>query len=96
MPIDDITLEWVWVFMGEGGMFPAGIFRSKDGAMSWISERRLSGTLTRVPLDISIYDLITRNGYFSPKYPSQQSPAFIGRFTSAYLEHYHIENGASC
>jgi hypothetical protein len=83
----------VWVFVAEGANLPSGLFQNQKTALGWIERYSLSGVLTEYPLDIGIYDWAINNGFFEPKYPSQEEPAFIGRFTSAYLRHSHFENG---
>jgi hypothetical protein len=86
-------LDAVWVFNGEGGTFPAGVFSTREGAEAWIAEHRLSGCLTRYPVDVPLYEWAKANGYLEPRYPSNREPTFIQRFSSAYLEHYHYEAG---
>lgn len=82
----------VWVFMGGGGS-PAGVFTLRERAETWIRCNSLSGTLTAYPLDIGIYDWTIERGYFRPKRDDQKTPQFIGRFSSAYQEHYHFTDG---
>ncbi|MCA9101054.1 MAG: hypothetical protein R3C10_05570 [Pirellulales bacterium] len=49
--------------------------------------------LTGYPIDVSVYDWAIKQGHFSPKESYQQTPRFISRFSSAYLEHYHYVDG---
>ncbi len=86
-------MEWVWVFHGEGASFSSAAFDSKELAEEWIIRYGVSGVLTKMPVNMSIYDWVVVNEYFSPKYPSQKSPEFIQRFSSAYLEHFHYVSG---
>ena len=86
-------VEAVWVFNGNGNAFPSGIFLSHELADAWITSYRLSGTLTCYPSNTGVYDWAISRGHWKPEYPSQQTPEFIQRFSSAYLEHYHYENG---
>ncbi|GHT32351.1 hypothetical protein FACS1894214_4200 [Planctomycetales bacterium] len=85
----------IWVFCGNGRItsFPSACFTSKKNALAWANNNKVSGCLTAYPLDISVYDWATSNAFFIPKFPSQKKPEFIQTFSSAYLEHYHIENG---
>jgi hypothetical protein len=86
-------VEAVWVFNGDGGSFPSAIFSTREAAQSWIAGHRLSGCLTRYPLDRPLYEWAIDSGHFEPRFPSQQAALFIQRFSSAYLEHYHFEAG---
>ncbi len=84
----------VWVFNGDGGQFPAGVFSTVEKAEVWIAEQRLSGTLTWYPLDVSVYEWVVEvKRYWKPERDEQASPEFIQRFSSAYTGHYHYENG---
>lgn len=85
--------ERIWVFNGDGEQFPGGVFSTRDKAEHWIYELTLSGTLTAYPVDISAYDWAVSSGFFKPKCDEQEAPKFIQRFSSAYMEHYHYENG---
>jgi hypothetical protein len=82
----------VWVFNG-GGAFPSGVFTTQELAEIWIKRNRLTGTLTAYPLDVGIYDWTVEKGYFKPKRDDQKTPGFIGRFSSAWQQHYHYEDG---
>ncbi|EPH38005.1 hypothetical protein L291_4210 [Acinetobacter guillouiae MSP4-18] len=46
--------------------------------------------MTQYPLDISVYDWVIENGFWKPKSDLQKTGKFIGRFSSAYLEHEHF------
>lgn len=85
----------VWVFNGPKTRFPSGVFSSKARAEAWILERRLSGTLTKYPLDQGVYDWAVAQGAFSPKRDEQRTAGFIGSFSSAAQEHEHYEQGVS-
>ena len=82
----------VWVFTG-GGDFPGGVFSTRERADAWIGGHGLSGTLTAYPLDAGVYDWTVGRGRFQPKRDYQTTPRFIGRFSLAYQEHYHYEDG---
>ena len=88
-----IQAEQVWVFNHARGGFPGGIFTSLDLADRWIRQHRLTGTLTLYPIDTGVYDWALAEGLFRPNKPDQATPDFIGRFTSASLDHHHSENG---
>jgi len=83
----------VWVFSGDGGRFPSGIFTAKGGAEKWISENKLTGMLTEYPVDIGVYQWSMHMDYFQPKKDKELTPEFIQRFSSASQEHFHYENG---
>jgi hypothetical protein len=85
----------VWVFNGENAI-PSAVFSSRELAEEWIGKNRLTGMLTRYPIDESLYGWAIRNGYFKPKREDQTTPDFIGRFTCASTDHYHYENGLPC
>jgi hypothetical protein len=89
----DRTLDAVWVFNGDGGTFPSGVFSTRELAEAWIGERRLSGCLTRYPVDVPLYEWAMALSHFEPRHPSQLDAPFIQRFSSAYLEHHHYEHG---
>jgi hypothetical protein len=81
----------IWVFTGEGGRFPSGVFSSRDGADAWIAKHALSGVLTSYPLDSGVYEWAVSQGYFGADKPV--SSGLVGKFSSAYQEHYHYTEG---
>jgi hypothetical protein len=83
----------VWVFNGARSNFPSAVFTTRELAEVWISKHALSGTLTRYPLDLGVYEWATDRGYFAAKRDDQRSAEFIGRFSAANQEHYHYEDG---
>ncbi len=85
-------MDHVWVFNG-GGRFPAAVFTTREKAEAWITANRIGGTLTKYPLDVSVYDWAQSGGYFVPKRDDQRTPQFIGQFSSASQEHYHYDSG---
>ena len=87
-------MDAVWVFNGTGGRFPAAVFASREKAEAWIAMHRLSGTLTRYPIDEPIYEWAICNGFFKPTREDQMRAAFIQRFSSASQEHFHYEDGS--
>ena len=88
-----IEAERVWVFNGGKGDFPGGIFTELDRAEQWIEQHGLTGTLTAYPLDTGVYEWAIAKGLFRPVEPHQATSHFIGRFTSASMEHHHYEDG---
>ena len=85
-------MDHVWVFNG-GGQFPAAVFTTREKAEVWISANRIEGTLTRYPLDVSVFDWAMACGFFKPMRGDQRTPQFIGQFSSASQEHYHYQFG---
>jgi hypothetical protein len=83
----------VWVFSGEGGRFPSGVFLTKESAEAWIAKHNLSGVLTCYPLDTGVYDWAVAQNLFQPKRPEHASAGFIQAFSSAKQEHFHYEQG---
>lgn len=86
-------MEWVWVFHGENAHFSSAVFSEKHLADAWVRKASVSGVLTKMPVDMGVYDWVVENGYFTPRNPSQKSPDFVQKFSSAYLEHVHYQNG---
>jgi len=46
----------VWVFHGSESQFASGVFSSQEQAEAFINRYRLTGTLTKYPVGISIYE----------------------------------------
>jgi hypothetical protein len=86
-------VEFVWVFNGAKASFPSGIFSDLDRAERWIDEHQLTGTLTDYPLDTGFFEWAIAKGSFRPGKPHEASAEFVGRFTSASMEHHHYEDG---
>lgn len=85
-------MDEVWVFNG-GGTFSSAVFTSKELAREWIASHKLTGVLTKYPLNVGVYEWAIARGAFKPTRPDQSQPRFIARFSSAHLEHYHYEAG---
>ncbi len=83
--------QFVWVFNG-GGTFPSGVFSAREKAEAWIAGNRLSGCLTKYPLDIGAYEWAISEGHFKPKRDDQRTSGFIGRFACGH-EHFHYTDG---
>jgi hypothetical protein len=88
----DAELRAVWVFNGARNHFPSGVFLTRTAAEAWITAKRLRGTLTKYPVDISVYDWAVRAGLFTPKKPKHLSADFVANFSCAGQEHVHFEN----
>ena len=86
-------MDWLWVFHGCGGTLSSAIFSDKLKAESWISQYSLSGILTKMPVDKSIYNWAIETEMFIPKKDYQKGSKFIQQFISAYLEHFHYKDG---
>jgi hypothetical protein len=84
----DHTSEFVWVFNGGGGAFPSGVFSTREKAEAWIGKNRLTGVLTKYPLNEGAWDWAVREGHFKPTREDQKTPRFIQRFACGE-EHYH-------
>lgn len=72
----------------------SALFSSRENAEELIRKYSLSGVLTRMPLDKSIYDWAVECDFFTPRREEQKTNTFIQKFTSAYLEHSHYKNGS--
>ncbi|SFF05899.1 hypothetical protein SAMN05518672_11510 [Chitinophaga sp. CF118] len=81
----------IWIFNGANGRFASGVFEDIDEAEKWIGKYKLTGVLTNYPVNISVYDWATENGFFSPKREEHTSPEFstgkgIFIFPQQYLD----------
>jgi hypothetical protein len=81
----------VWVFNAAGAHFPGAVFSSPVWAEAWIAKHSLTGVLTAYPVDQGVYEWAVAGGRFRPKRAPE--PGEAGRFSSAYQEHYHYEDG---
>ena len=86
-------MKFVWLFSGVGSHFATGAFERLEDAEGWISKHRLSGVLTKYPVNFGAYDWAISEGLFRPKTDEHTSGSFIGRFGCASFEHYHYEEG---
>jgi hypothetical protein len=86
-------MSWIWIFHGDGANLSTAAFSTREKAESWIVENKVSGIITKMPLDNGIYQWTINNDFFEPKNDFQKNSSFIQKFTSAYLEHYHYVNG---
>jgi hypothetical protein len=84
----------VWVFSGEGGHFPGGVFSSRERAEEWIRSRKLSGVLTAYPLDEGCFDWALRQDLVTGRARERGGDsAFVGSFSSASQDHFHYQDG---
>ncbi|WP_223808774.1 DUF7710 domain-containing protein [Rufibacter hautae] len=87
----------VWVFNSINKLFSGGVFEDLVVAEEWIMRNKLTGILTKYPLDQGALDWAVKNGLVNMKpeklKEKKVDPDFIGGFTSASMEHYHYESG---
>ncbi|MDJ1493618.1 hypothetical protein QNI19_11800 [Cytophagaceae bacterium DM2B3-1] len=89
-------LNEIWIFSGtsQHTSFPSGVFSSKEEAEKNIRKYKLSGVLTKYPVDILVYDWALEEGFLEIRRKDEQTtPKFIQSFSSAHLEHYHYQDG---
>ena len=86
-------MKEIWVFNGTMARFPSALFLSLESAKCWVEKNKLTGVLTKYPVDIGVYDWAIKNDLFIPKEDKHKSSYFIGGFTCASMEHYHFEDG---
>ncbi|MFN7925978.1 MAG: hypothetical protein U0Q16_38125 [Bryobacteraceae bacterium] len=89
----DQSENFVWIFSGAKRHFPGAVFTARATAEAWIAKNRLTGTLTRYPIDIGAYEWALERGLFQPRNPHEFEPEFIGGFSDGGMEHYHYEAG---
>ena len=92
MSVDE-PQAFVWVFNGSKAAFPSGVFRELSPAEKWIEDNRLTGTLTRYPVDAGAYDWAVLHKLFKPTKDKQRTPEFSGRFSLASFKHHHYTDG---
>ncbi len=87
----------VWIFNGANSRFSGGVFDNLIDAEDWIKSNKLTGMLTKYPLNQGVFDWAEANDKTSMKpeklLEKRKDPIFIGGFTTAAMEHYHYENG---
>lgn len=54
----------VWLFYGAGARFASGAFSDQKEAMEWIEKHKLTGLLTKYPLDVGVYEWAIKNEFF--------------------------------
>jgi len=87
----------IWVFNGARSRHSGGIFESLDIAEKWVRNNRLSGMLTKYPLNTGVFEWADENNLIRMREgkleEKRKDPIFIGGFTTAAMEHYHYEEG---
>jgi len=87
----------VWVFNATNQRFSGGVFDKLTIAEEWIEDNKLTGILTKYPLNQGTLDWAIHNNMVNMKPEKldvrKEDPDFIGGFTSASMEHYHYEDG---
>jgi hypothetical protein len=83
----------VWVFIGEKGTNPMGIWSSLDAAHKYIHDEQLSGSLTAFEVNQPVYDWAIKTGRFKPKQDQHRSLKFRQTFSNQYQEHYSFREG---
>ncbi|WP_339493156.1 MULTISPECIES: DUF7710 domain-containing protein [unclassified Pseudomonas] len=86
-------MKYIWVFNGEMARFPSALFISLEDAKDWVNHNKLTGILTKYPVNIGIYDWAIKNSLFRPTEDKHNSSSFIGSFTCASMDHLHFEDG---
>jgi hypothetical protein len=85
--------DYIYIFHGKNARMCSAVFSSIEEAEKWIKLHNLSGILTKYIIDIPVYKWAVEQNHFQIKQERHKSPEFIQKFTSAYQEHYHYENG---
>ena len=85
----------IWVFNGARSQFSAGVFDDLNKAEKWIKENKLTGMLTKYPINKGVFDWANEKGYIKSEMftTKKNDPIFVGGFTTASMEHYHYEDG---
>ena len=83
----------VWVFMGERGQYPMGVWSSLDAAHKYIHDQQLTGSLTAYEVDWPAYDLAIKTGRFKPGKDQHRSVKFRQTFSNQHQEHYNFRDG---
>jgi len=89
--------RYIWVFNNSKGKFSGGLFEQLELAENWISKNKLTGILTRYPVNTGVLDWSIENQQtgMTPEKLEEKSvdPDFVGSFTTAAQEHFHYNNG---
>ena len=79
--------------MALGATFASGTFKELKIAEEWIARHKLTGVLTKYPINVGVYDWAIETGKFRPKLKKEIDSKFIGQFTTALMSHHHYEDG---
>ena len=83
----------VWVFMGDKGHFPMGVWSSLALAHRYIHDEQLTGSLTCYEVNTPIYDWAIAMGHFKPSKDQHRSVKFRQTFSNQFQEHYRFTDG---
>ena len=83
----------VWVFMGDKGTCPMGVWATLDAAHMYLHDEELSGTLIVYELDMPIYEAAKNSGKFKPARDQHRSLKFRQTFNHQFQEHYLFKDG---
>lgn len=84
-----MQLEYIWIIQNSENSNLIACFLNKNDAEKYIQDNHIKCMLTQYPVNISVYDWVISNDYWTPKIEPQKSAAFKANFSSAYLEHDH-------
>ena len=87
--------EYIWLFHGQGGRTVSAAFSTRENADKWIRANRLTGLLTRYPIDVSCYDYAINKGHFTPKHERQKTPVFIQSFSTGEVHEHYLDGRPS-
>lgn len=85
--------DQVWVFHGDGARHASGVFATREDALAWIEQHRLTGLLTAYPLGVGAYDDAVARGHFKPSREHHGQPSHIAQFSPGRTEHVHVVDG---
>ena len=87
----------VWVFNSVRSQYSGEIFERIDEAELWIKEHRLTGVLTKYPINSGVLGWAEEHNLTNIKpeklQQNKKDPIFVGGFTTASMEHYHYKDG---
>ncbi|MCH2043649.1 MAG: hypothetical protein MK212_05865 [Saprospiraceae bacterium] len=93
------STKYIWVFNAACSRYSGGNFENLADAEHWIQQNKLTGVLSKYPLNMGVLDWAIANDIVNMKPEKlalkQKDPNFVGGFTSASMEHHHYENGIS-
>ena len=91
-PETNLFFNYIYVFIGNQGKLPGGVFSTRPLAEEWIQINKLSGRLTEYPIDLGVYDWAVGTGRVRKLQASYCTPDIVGGFSS-HLDHWHFEDG---
>lgn len=81
----------VYIFHGAGARFATAVYETVEQATADIARHGMSGVLTWYPVGKTDYNHVVDEGLFAAK--DHADGKFVQSFTSAFLDHYHFEDG---